>query len=110
VAGLTYSIQTRILGDRYYSQFFNTAEMDPTFYEKFYSQMTKGTFIGMTRATPEKFQFSIKMPETVTYIKRLDIEKGAMTSFGEFLDKISIKNSTQIGLNIIPAPSKLYCW
>jgi uncharacterized protein YecE (DUF72 family) len=36
---------------RYYSQFFNTAEMDSIFYEKFYSQMTKGTFIGMVRAT-----------------------------------------------------------
>ena len=47
---------------RYYSQFFNTAEMDSTFYEKFYSHMTKGTFIGMSRATPEKFQFSIKVP------------------------------------------------
>jgi len=26
---------------RYYSQFFNTAEMDSTFYEKFYSNMTR---------------------------------------------------------------------
>jgi uncharacterized protein YecE (DUF72 family) len=33
---------------RYYSQFFDTAEMDSTFYEKFYSHMTKGTFIGMS--------------------------------------------------------------
>ena len=41
---------------RYYSQFFSTAEMDSTFYDRFYSQMTKGTFIGMSRATPEKFQ------------------------------------------------------
>jgi hypothetical protein len=49
---------------RYYSQFFNTAEMDSSFYDRFYSQMTKGTFIGMARATPEKFQFSIKVPET----------------------------------------------
>jgi uncharacterized protein YecE (DUF72 family) len=30
---------------RYYSQFFNTAEMDASFYEKSYSHMTKGTFI-----------------------------------------------------------------
>ena len=63
---------------RYYSQFFNTAEMDSIFYEKFYSQMTKGTFIGMVRATPEKFQFSVKVPETITHNKRLDINKGAM--------------------------------
>jgi hypothetical protein len=29
--------------------------MDSTFYNRFYSKMTKGTFIGMTKATPEKF-------------------------------------------------------
>jgi hypothetical protein len=29
---------------RYYSQFFNTAEMDSTFHEKFHSQMTKTPF------------------------------------------------------------------
>ncbi|MFZ0513999.1 MAG: DUF72 domain-containing protein, partial [Candidatus Nitrosopolaris sp.] len=90
---------------RYYSQFFNTAEMDSTFYEKFYSQMTKGTFIGMTRATPEKFQFSIKVQETVTHIKRLDIEKGAMTSFGEFLDKISpLKTAHKLGAILFQLP------
>lgn len=53
--------------------------MDASFYEKFYSHMTKGTFIGMARATPEKFQFSIKVPETVTHVKRMDIKRGAMT-------------------------------
>jgi len=31
----------------YYAQFFNTAEMDATFYEKFYKYMTKETFINM---------------------------------------------------------------
>lgn len=90
---------------RYYSQFFNTAEMDSTFYEKFYSHMTKGTFIGMTRATPEKFQFSIKVPETVTHVKRLDIKKGAMTSFEEFLDKISpLKTANKLGALLFQLP------
>jgi uncharacterized protein YecE (DUF72 family) len=37
---------------RYYSQFVNTAEMKSVFYDKFYSQMTKGSFIGIARATP----------------------------------------------------------
>src|SRR3989449_3705790 len=90
---------------RYYSQFFNTAEMDSTFYEKFYSHMTRGTFIGMTRATPEKFQFSIKVPETVTHVKRLDIKKGAMTSFEEFLDKISpLKTANRLGAILFQLP------
>jgi uncharacterized protein YecE (DUF72 family) len=90
---------------RYYSQFFNTAEMDSTFYEKFYSHMTKGTFIGMSRATPEKFQFSIKVPETVTHVKRLEIKKGAMTSFEEFLDKISpLKTANKLGAILFQLP------
>jgi uncharacterized protein YecE (DUF72 family) len=43
--------------------------------------MTKGIFIGMSRATPEKFQFSIKVPETITHVKRLDVNKGAIMLF-----------------------------
>jgi uncharacterized protein YecE (DUF72 family) len=56
---------------------------------RFYSHMTNGRFIGMTRATPQNFEFSIKVPETITHVKRLDVKKGAMMSFEEFLDKIS---------------------
>jgi uncharacterized protein YecE (DUF72 family) len=79
--------------------------MDSTFYEKFYSHMTKGTFIDMTRATPDKFQFSIKVPETVTHVKRLDIKKGAMTSFEEFLEKISpLKTANKLGAILFQLP------
>ena len=93
---------------RYYSEFFNTAEMDSIFYEKFYSKMTKGTFIGMTRATPEKFQFSVKVPETITHNKRLDINKGAMIDFQEFLDKISpLKTANKLGTILIQLPPSL---
>jgi uncharacterized protein YecE (DUF72 family) len=60
-------VQTKKLP--YYAQFFNTAEMDATFYEKFYMYMTKDTFTAMARTTPDKFQFSIKVPETVTHDK-----------------------------------------
>ncbi len=67
--------------------------------------MTKGTFIGMSRATPEKFQFSIKVPETVTHVKRLDIKKGAMTSFEEFLDKIfPLKTANKLGSILFQLP------
>jgi uncharacterized protein YecE (DUF72 family) len=64
-----------------------TAEMDFTFYNRFYSKMTNGTFIGMTKATPERLQCSIKVPETITHEKRLDIDKGAIADFEEFIDK-----------------------
>jgi uncharacterized protein YecE (DUF72 family) len=72
--------------------------MDSIFYEKFYSHMTKGTFIGVVKATPEGFQFSVKAPETITHRKRLDVRKGAITDFEIFLDKISpLKNSNKLG-------------
>src|SRR5438034_4313814 len=90
---------------RYYSQFFNTAEMDFSFYEKFYSQMTKGTFIGMSRATPEKFQFCVKVPETITHVKRMDVKKGAITSLEEFLDKISpLRTANKLGAILFQLP------
>lgn len=89
----------------FYSQFFNTAEMDSTFYEKFYSQMTKGTFYGMAKATPERFQFSVKVPETVTHGDRLNVKKGAITSLEEFLDKISpLKAANKLGAVLIQLP------
>jgi uncharacterized protein YecE (DUF72 family) len=90
---------------RYYSQFFNT-ETDSSFYDRFYSQMTKGTFIGMSRATPERFQFSIKVPETITHVKRLDVNKGAMTYFEEFLNKISplLKTAKKLGAILFQLP------
>jgi uncharacterized protein YecE (DUF72 family) len=79
--------------------------MDYTFYEKFYSHITKGTFIGMSKATQEKFQFSTKVPETGTHVKRLDIKKGAMTSFEEFLDKISpLKTANKLGGTLFQLP------
>ena len=89
----------------YYAQFFSTAEMDATFYEKFYMYMTKDTFAAMTRATPDKFQFSIKVPETVTHDKRLDESKGAMALLQEFLDKISpLKSANKLGAVLIQLP------
>ena len=72
---------------KYYSQFFNTAEMDSIFYQKFYSHMTKGTFIGMVKATPENFQFSVKVPEIITHQKRLEVNKSVMTILTNFLTK-----------------------
>jgi uncharacterized protein YecE (DUF72 family) len=89
----------------YYAQFFNTSEMDATFYEKFYKYMTKETFVNMTKATPENFQFSVKVPETVTHDKRLDINKGAIMHLDEFLDKISpLKSSNKLGAVLIQLP------
>lgn len=67
--------------------------------------MTKATFYGMVKATPDSFEFSIKVPETVTYMKRLDARKHATVSFNEFLDKISpLKDANKLGAILIQLP------
>jgi uncharacterized protein YecE (DUF72 family) len=79
--------------------------MDSIFYEKFYAHMTKSTFIGMVKATPKNFQFSVKVPETITHQKRLDVNKSVMTDFEEFLDKISpLKDSNKLGAILLQLP------
>jgi uncharacterized protein YecE (DUF72 family) len=89
----------------FYSESFNTAEMDSTFYQKFYKFMTKGTFHGMVKATPDNFQFSVKVPETVTHDQRLDVDNGAITLLEEFLDKISpLKSAKKLGAVLIQHP------
>lgn len=45
---------------QYYAQFFDTAEMDATFYEKFYMYMTKDTFTIINKATLTSFNFRLK--------------------------------------------------
>jgi uncharacterized protein YecE (DUF72 family) len=87
----------------YYSKFFDTAEMDSTFYEKFYKYMTPATFRGMALATPDGT--SVKVPETVTHGKKLDVSEGAITLFEEFLDKISpLKIANKLGAILIQLP------
>lgn len=89
----------------YYSQFFNTVEMDATFYNRFYQHMTRGLFMGITRTTPQDFKISVKVPEIITHDKRLDTDKDVMTDLNTFLDKISpLKNSHKLGAIIIQLP------
>lgn len=89
----------------YYSQFFNTVEMDATFYKKFYQNMKKGLFIGLTRATPDNFTISIKVPEIITHQKRLDIQNSILDDMREFLNKISpLKTANKLGVIIIQLP------
>jgi len=97
------STQTKKL--EYYAQFFDTVELDATFYEKFYKYMTKDTFRTMTKVTPDNFQFSIKVPEIVTHDRRLDVKSGAVTYLEEFLSKISpLKTCDKLGAVLIQLP------
>ena len=53
----------------------------------------------MVKATPNNFQFSVKVPENITHIKRLDSRRHATVAFQEFLDKISpLKDANKLGM------------
>jgi uncharacterized protein YecE (DUF72 family) len=67
--------------------------------------MSSGTFYGMVKATPDLFQFSVKAPETITHIKRMNVTKGALSIFEEFLEKISpLKNANKLGAILLQLP------
>lgn len=83
-------------------------EMDAIFYEEFYSKMTRGLFFGMVKITPENFEFSIKVPERITYKKRLDLTKDVISDLDEFLNKISpLYNSKKLDAILIQLPLSL---
>lgn len=89
----------------YYSQFFNTVEMDATFYKRFYKHMNERLFMGMANATPNEFKISVKVPEIITHEKRLDINKNVVTDLNEFLKKISpLEINRKLGSIIIQLP------
>jgi len=69
----------------FYSRFFNTAEFDAIYYKKFYENMGAKTFEGMINATPDDFQFSVKVRETITREKKLGAD--ALPLFDEYLDR-----------------------
>lgn len=96
---------TRTKKLQFYSQFFSTVEMDSTFYEKFYKFMTKETFISISKASPSNFQLSLKVPESITHEKSLDVNKGAINILEEFLEKISpLKSTYKLGALIVQLP------
>ena len=91
---------------QYYSQFFPTVEIEDTFCDNIYSRMTKRTFYDMAKAVANNFQFSVKVPENITHIKRLDSRRHATVAFQNFLHKISpLKDANKLGAISLQLPS-----
>jgi len=65
----------------FYSKVFRTAEVDSTFY----AFPSKGMVIGWSRYTPADFVFSVKLPQTLTHEKRLDLKNGVEADLLRFL-------------------------
>ena len=77
--------------------------MDATFYERFYSKMTQGTFIGIGKAATADFQFSLKVPETITHLNRM--RPDSFPDFQAFLEKIGpLKRFNKLGVILFQLP------
>ena len=65
----------------YYSKFFDTVEIDSTFY----AYPSQGLVLGATKSTPPEFVFSAKLPRLITHDKALDLEKGVKEDLYRFM-------------------------
>jgi uncharacterized protein YecE (DUF72 family) len=65
----------------FYSKVYRTAEVDSTFY----AYPSKGMVQGWSRYTPEGFIFSVKLPQTLTHEKKLELNKGVEGDLLRFL-------------------------
>src|SRR5207249_5843015 len=65
-----------------YAKVFNTAEIDSSFYRA----PAKGMVLGWLRYTPEDFVFAVKVPQTVTHDRRLDVAKKADEDIRSFCE------------------------
>jgi uncharacterized protein YecE (DUF72 family) len=65
----------------YYSQFFDTVEIDSTFY----AYPSERMILGAIKSTPPDFVFSAKLPRLITHEKALDLERGVQGDVLRFL-------------------------
>jgi uncharacterized protein YecE (DUF72 family) len=85
----------------HYAKFFNTAEINSTFY----NYPSKASIFGLDRASPGNFVFSAKLPRLITHKKRLNPEllvKNDLNRFLELLDPFHARG--KLGCILIQLP------
>lgn len=85
----------------YYSSFFNTVEIDSTFYE----WPKKGTIISWATKTPKNFRFSFKLPKIITHDKKLFHVEKDVDKFLKLLSPIMQKN--KLGVILVQLPPSM---
>jgi len=74
--------ETKMLS--HYTQVFNTAEIDSTFY----AYPSRGMVYGWLRYTLRDFVFSAKLPRVITRNKKLDVKQGLKAGLNRFAELI----------------------
>lgn len=86
---------------KYYSSIFPTAEVDSTYY----ASPSRGLVFGWARNTPQDFEFSLKLPKTITHDKKLKLSEGAEIDLKDFLDLLGpLKETNKLGPLLIQLP------
>jgi len=85
----------------YYARFFNTAEINSTFYR----YPSEATIYGLNRTSPNNFVFSAKLPKLITHEKRLDPGMGVKNDLVRFLELLEPLNARgKLGCVLIQLP------
>lgn len=81
---------------RHYSKFFNTVELDTTFY----GTPRREQVLRWRQSVPDHFRFSLKAPRQITHEHRLMKTRGLMDEFLIFVEAFE----TQLGVVLIQLP------
>jgi len=85
----------------YYARFFNTAEINSTFYR----YPSGAAIYGLYRTSPKGFVFSAKLPRLITHEKRLDPALKVENDLLRFLELLNpLKASGKLGCLLIQLP------
>ena len=85
----------------YYSRYFETVEIDSTYY----AYPSKAMVQGYARATPEAFVFSAKLPKLITHEKRLDVGRGVEQDLMRFLHVMRpLEDAGKLGALLVQLP------
>ena len=85
----------------YYARFFDTVEVDSTFYV----YPNQNVVMGWARNTPRDFKFSVKLPRQITHEKKLDLTKGVEVDLKKFLELLRpLVQAKKLGAILIQLP------
>ena len=97
--GPVYPGTTRMFS--FYSQLFQTAEINSTFY----AYPKQAVIYGLNRVSPPSFVFSAKLPRIITHQKRLDLQQKVENYLFRFLDLLQpLYASGKLGCLLIQLP------
>jgi len=87
----------------YYVRFFNTVEINSTFYR----YPSRSTIYGLNRVSPPGFIFSAKLPKLITHEKKLDPKENIKKELMRFLELLEpLSASGKLGCILIQLPPK----